>query len=652
MERRAYRTAQDLFMSPNCDYIATDIGAPIEEAGLMRRLMLIQLTVLVLVPASASAFTSTITSPAAGTRLVFAQSSPPTVHFAGTADSSPVDLKCVSSNAASISVSTTPIASNLTVTGGSFSTDAAMPANDLCDVYAVPAGTNPTTNSDLNGLGGALVYSAISSPYSTGGKVYDFDVDVASSKAYDQLESFGDYPMEYQVPINMHEYGPFVLDGGAALFDQDPTSSTPAPSLRIDGRPAYPAAYIGYSSLSSLAGWAGLAFSVTDESGTFRVNSHEGTFHCAGGTAPDAFPPDAGSCGGFASTGVSVTVDERIPGDGRTVVQNITLTSTDHQSHTFAPVFNDLTENSRDWFFPATGGFQSYGTGATVSPVASGPATIRNRVTGDTSKDFGAITYVRQPTDESFSHPGDSFAQHYAPVTIPADRSARFEFIYSVDTSSAGLDTLVAANEASIGAAPAISVTSPATAGAPAYTLSGTVNAPENLNAFTVNNQAVSVAGDGTFSMPATLSAGANAFTLSATDELGRTKTMPFSVTLSTSSSPPPTTTKPVRFGRTGKLKVKGRVVTTGLTAACPGTGPACSVTVAATVGRTKSGSGRASVKAGATARLKLKLTKPAAKLLKRKHKLRLRLKLTGRRAGASTTTARKTLALKLSRRP
>jgi hypothetical protein len=616
----------------------------------MRRLVLVPFLVLVMTPTAAQAFfSSTITSPAPGTRLVFDDASPPTVHFAGTASTSFVDLKCVTSNAGSTGVFTTPIASNVPVAmDGTFSTDATMPSSDLCDVYAVVAGTNPTSNSDLTGLSGALVYSAISFPRSTGGKVYDFDVDASSTKGYDQIESFGDYSMEYQVPINMHEYGPFVLDGGAALFDQDPTSSTPAPSLKIDGRPAYTTSYIGSNSLGGLPGWNPLSFAVADDSGTFHVTSHEGTYDCAGGTAPDAFPPTTTSCGGFASTGLAVTADERISADGRTVTQNLTLTSVDHQSHTFAPVFNDLTEVARDWFFPGTAGFQTYGTGDAVSPVPAGPATIRNRVTADPSKDFGAITYVRQPSDEIFSQPGWQFTAHYTPVIIPADASARFEFIYSIATTPDALDALVAANEASIGAAPAITVTSPASASAANYSLAGTVSAPETLNTFTINGQPATVASDGSFSVPETLTTGANAYTLAGTDQLGRTTTTPFTVTLS-SPAPPPSHPLSVRFGKAGKPKVKGRVVTTGATATCPGAGPSCSIGARVALKQKLAGRGAATVRAGATVKIKLKLTKKVAKQLKRKHRLRLKLTLTGRRTGAATTTAHRTL--KLSRR-
>jgi len=105
-----------------------------------------------------------------------------------------------------------------------------------------------------------------------------------------------------------------------------------------------------------------------------------------------------------------------------------------------------------------------------------------------------------------------------------------------------------------------------------------------------------------------------------------------------------------VVFGKSGKPKLKGRVLTTGYTASCPGTGPSCSITAAATIGRKKAGSGKATVNAGAKATIKVKLSKAAANQLKRKHKLKLSLKLTGKRTGAATTTTKRTLALKKKR--
>lgn len=618
----------------------------------MRRFIPLPFAVLLLVPAGASAFTftSTVTSPASGTRLVFDHASPPHLTVSGTTNSvGPVDLECVRGTAGSTGVFATLLAGSVPVSSGTFTAnDVAWPTNDLCDVFAVEAGTNPTTEADLAGATGALVYSAISFPRTTGGKLFDFDVDLSSTQAYDQLESFGGYPMEYQAPIDTFKYAPFVLDGGAVLLNHDPSASTPTPSLLIDGLPAYSTAYIGYSSLNALGGWNALAFSVTDDSGTFHVVSHEDTFDCSGGTAPDAFPPNTTSCGGFANTGVGVVADERVPGDGRTVIQNITYTSDDGKSHTIAPALNDITEVARDWLFPGTADFLPYATGQSPSTIAPGPATIRNRVSGDASQGFGAITYVRQPVNEVFTLPGSQFTEHYQPITVPAGGSVRFEFVYSIDTTSAGLDGLVAADQALIGAPPATTVTSPASTTNAAYTLTGNVNAPERLNGFTVNDQPAAVGSDGSFSVPETLAAGANTFTLKASDELGRTTTTPFTVTLG--SPPAGAPPKSVRFARRGKLRVKGLVVTTGLTATCPGTGPSCSISVTATSARKPAGKGSVTVKAGATVAIRLKLTKKAAALLKRRHRIKLALKLSGRRSGAATTTARRTITLKVRR--
>src|SRR3954447_2652433 len=99
IQPRAYRMAQDLLLSRTCDRVATDIRPLEVQHRPMRRLTLLPLLLSLLSPAAASAFTSTITAPAAGTRLVFEHASPPTVHFAGTADSNPVDLRCVTTDA-------------------------------------------------------------------------------------------------------------------------------------------------------------------------------------------------------------------------------------------------------------------------------------------------------------------------------------------------------------------------------------------------------------------------------------------------------------------------------------------------------------------------------------------------------------------------
>ena len=76
----------------------------------------------------------------------------------------------------------------------------------------------------------------------------------------------------------------------------------------------------------------------------------------------------------------------------------------------------------------------------------------------------------------------------------------------------------------------------------------------------------MTVAGDGGFSVPVTLAAGASQFTLSATGQLSRRTTTPFTVTLSTGGPPPTPTANPraVVFGKSGKLTLKLSLKLTG----------------------------------------------------------------------------------------
>ena len=83
----------------------------------MRRHVMCLVTVLLLVPSTASAVTTSVTGVTAGgiSRFIVDVSNPPIVHFTGTADVASVDLKCVSSQAGG-GFSALTIADNVTVT--------------------------------------------------------------------------------------------------------------------------------------------------------------------------------------------------------------------------------------------------------------------------------------------------------------------------------------------------------------------------------------------------------------------------------------------------------------------------------------------------------------------------------------------------------
>ena len=100
----------------------------------MRRHVMCLITVLLLVPSTASAVAASVTGVTAGgiSRFIVDVSNPPMVHFTGTADVASVDLKCVSSQAGG-GFSALTIADNVTVTSNAFATDAAWPSEGLCE---------------------------------------------------------------------------------------------------------------------------------------------------------------------------------------------------------------------------------------------------------------------------------------------------------------------------------------------------------------------------------------------------------------------------------------------------------------------------------------------------------------------------------------
>jgi hypothetical protein len=617
-----------------------------------RYVMCLLVTVLLVVPSAASAVTTAVTAPANGARFIDDAANPPTVHLAGTADVASVDLLCVSSQGGSPGVGTIPIKTNVAVTSGAWSTDAQWPSNasSMCEIYAVDHGSVPLTNSDLNGLGGAKVYPAyFNFTKAANNRAYNYYATMSAPGGYYDFGSFGYCTMDFGQLLSpsLHEYDGSIFDCNGYAEGSDPTDTTKDSTL-VDGKPAYSTYAIGSDSArAALPGWTPLTMSIADDAGSWHLTSHEGIFRCANS---DTFPPD--SCTAWQDSGVGLDVDERQSTDGRTLTQILRFTNATAQAHTLSVVLDQLTVDPRQWFFPGTAGFQGYSTNEAPSVIAPGVATIRNQLNSPNPesilKGVGGITYTTTPSAEQFVTNGDVFVQKYTNLSIPAGGTTRLEFIYTMDDTAAHLDARIGSAESSFGAPPAITVTSSANATSAAYTLTGTVNAPEGVNGLTVNNAPVAVASNGSFSLPETLANGANAFTLAATDELGRTSTTPFSVTLSSAVSPN-NIPLAVRFGRSGKPKLKGRTLTTGATASCPGTGPDCSIAAAASVGRKKAGSGKATVRAGTTARLKVKLTKAGAKLFKRTH--RLTLKLNGRRTGAATTSASQMVKLPTKRK-
>src|SRR4051794_39219942 len=346
---------------------------------------------LLLPAASATALTTTIAAPVSGLRLVVDEAAPPTVHVEGTASSgASVDVVCVSQQSGEPGLTVVPIAADVPVDRHAFATDATWPADPgLCEAYAVAPGTVPTAGNDLNGLGGSLVYEAATDSSSAEGKVYDYDTFMDGADGAYAVGSFGACPVSFGELVQNHDERASIFDCNGYLEASDPTSDNDAPSLTVDGQPAYTTFTIGDDdALSVLPGWSGLTYAVIDDADEFHVISHEQIYRCA----------DA-SCAAFASTGLGVGVDERLSPDGRVLVQQLRVASEDGKQHLLSAVLNQTTTDAREWRFPGTSGFQDYAVGAAPSVIAPAVATIRNRVGNgtpdpDITTGFGAITYA------------------------------------------------------------------------------------------------------------------------------------------------------------------------------------------------------------------------------------------------------------------
>src|SRR5262249_39008167 len=158
-------------------------------------------------------------------------------------------------------------ASDVTVSGNAWQTDAQWPSNgsSVCEVVAVPAGTVPANEGDLAGRSGALVYPGYFTEDDRDGKAFNYYASMSATNGYFDAYGFGDYAVDASQLVFRHEYDGWIFDGNADPRDSDPADNS-QPNLRIDGKPAYPVAYIGAnSSLADLPGWTGVTWNLADE---------------------------------------------------------------------------------------------------------------------------------------------------------------------------------------------------------------------------------------------------------------------------------------------------------------------------------------------------------------------------------------------------
>jgi hypothetical protein len=340
---------------------------------------------------------------------------------------------------------------------GSFSVTAAD-LNKLleltCQLKAVPAGTNP---ADLTPFSGPVVGigERESSKISGGpndGKAYDYALDVQQLTAafeYASLGSCGLHNGFLYDSTYANTTVTFACNAGLGRADA-PTTPTRS-EVKIDSANAYAPTQAFFIN-SGAAGLPALTdtYTVDKATGDVVIRETDPIVKCSTAT----YPPTAGSCATFVSTGV--TDDRTITQDHDGHISWITdvFKSTDGKAH----ALDLLWDNSEQFFgasgdsskleyeFPGESSFSTHATGSNFSlPTSAGTIFVRmhGAADGDTGSGQGAIVYDRTATAAKFTSVttlGSEFTLHQA-GKVPAGGSTRFRFAYVQDYRTALVGT-------------------------------------------------------------------------------------------------------------------------------------------------------------------------------------------------------------------
>ena len=370
----------------------------------------------------------------------------------GSPSSDKVDIRCYFAGTSVKVKGNVALDSN-----GSFSV-AATDLNKLlaltCQLRAVPAGTNP---ADLTPFSGPVVgvgerESSKISGGANDGKAYDYALDAQQLTAafdYASLGSCGLHNGFLYDSTYANTTVTFACNAGLGRADS-PTTPTRS-ELQIDSANAYAPTQAFFIN-SGAGGLPALTDTYTVDKATGNVVIRETDPIVKCGTA--TYPPTAGSCATFVSTGV--TDDRTITQDHDGHISWITdiFKSTDGKAH----AVDLLWDNSEQFFgasgdsskleyeFPGENSFATHATGSNFSlPTSPGTIFIRmhGAADGDTGTGQGAIVYDRTATAAKFTSVtplGSEFTLHQA-GKVPAGGSTRFRFAYVQDYRAALVGT-------------------------------------------------------------------------------------------------------------------------------------------------------------------------------------------------------------------
>lgn len=459
--------------------------------------------------------------------------------------------------------------------------------------------------------GGAITTVTIKSLGAQGGSTIA-DPDEGTPYALGPVEAVGGVPS----PRNL------AWSAGGQILDAANLPGTRS-SVTVDGRNVYSSGEEAQID-DSIPGLKGL---------TIDRFSHLG--NSISSTMTEPFLTCPAPCTAYQDAGIELRRTAETNAANRVMTVTDEWRSTDGRPHALDILLQyeaggGTPEFSMPWI--DGGAYKTY-TGGAVAPPPGRVSTIyEHNTVGDPGDTSGTLTLSARPASIKFTA-NNSFQLQFL-RSLPATGGVTIVSTYTASTGGADAASVAAAEAAANAAGPRVTVTSPPSSSAPAYTATGTATSPAGVASVLVNGTPATVAADGTWSAPLTLATGPNQVSAVLTDGDGETDTATATVTYTPSVGPVAAAAK-AAFG-TKPLFRKGALT---LNLGCTGQpGQTCAIGVLLTAGGARSASAARTVTllkrtlqvaVGPPRRVTVKLPKAALKRIPRGRALTARLTLT-----------------------
>lgn len=531
-----------------------------------RRILLVPVVLLAVfaVPAPAMAVDpiTSVTTPASPfqpfTDESLPSSDPSRIFTVAGASSLPeVSLQCINGIAGGSPGSRT-LRTPVTVTGGAFSEQVAVPGQAGCRIYALP--TSGGVPADLTPYAGPRYFGAERSTYTVGGvgpnaaSLKDFYLGGTSPTLNFDVESIGEGGAPYDLgPIDdsgeIPVWAKTLFYANAALYDASPSGETRS-QLQVDGINAFsPATAADLLPISATAaGLPGLSVDRIDFDPVTRDVTHVSTepfVTCptdgdANITKAAATPSN---CASFRPSGIAIQRTIVVRNATRSVETKDRYVSTDGKAHEIDALY-DQSQNSgpgaNGYRFPWVDGatFKAHGAPDEIAPPPGRVSSLFVKYKVDAPDDDpeftqGSLTLSPRPDRIRFTS-ASAFEVGFR-RTVPATGALGIEQRYTVGTKRTAVEALAATMEQHANAGLNVAITSATQVSGydPRYTISGATTTPGGAKSLVVNGTAVTPKADGTWSTTIQLAPGANALSATVTDNAGDSASTSGTVTFS-----------------------------------------------------------------------------------------------------------------------